>query len=65
LASDRAENVRFRLVQRLAFEGLSEGVDYDVEMVKRVHPDGGGLGMNAADANPARHQYVRVDVELR
>ena len=65
LASDRAENVRYRLVQRLAFEGLSEGVDYDVEMVKRVQPDGGSLGMNAGDANPARHQYVRVDVELR
>ena len=65
LASDRAENVRYRLIQRLAFEGLSEGKDYDVEMVKRVQPDGNGLGMNAADANPARHQYVRVDVELR
>lgn len=65
LASDRAENVRYRLVERLAVEGLSEGVDYDVEMVKRVQPDGGGLGMNVADANPARHQYVRVDVELR
>ena len=65
LASDRAENVRHRLVQRLAFEGLTEGVDYDVDMVKRVQPDGRGLEMNAAESNPARHQYVRVDVELR
>ena len=65
LASDRAENVRHRLVQRLAIEGLSEGVDYDVEMVKRIQPHGGGLGMNAGNVNPARHQYVRVDVELR
>ena len=65
LASDRAENVRYRLIQRLAYEGLNEGVDYEVEMVKRVQPDGRGLGMNAADVNPARHQYVRVDVELR
>ena len=65
LASDRAENVRYRLVQRLAFEGLTEGVDYDVEMVKVVQSDSHGLGMNAAGANPARHQYVRVDLELR
>ena len=43
LASDRAENVRHRLVQRLAFEGLTEGVDYDVDMVKRVQPDGRAL----------------------
>ena len=65
LASDRAENVRYRLAQRLAFEGLSEGLDYSVEMVKRVQPESGGLEMNAAGGNPARHQYVRVDVELR
>ena len=65
LASDRAENVRYRLAQRLAFEGLTEGVDYDVEMVKVVQSDSHGLGMNAAGANPARHQYVRVDLELR
>ena len=64
LASDRAENVRYRLAQRLAFEGLYEGLDYSVEMVKRVQPESGDLEMNAAGANPARHQYVRLDVEL-
>ena len=64
LASDRAENVRYRLAQRLAFEGLYEGLDYSVEMVKRVQPESGDLEMNAAGANPASHQYVRLDVEL-
>lgn len=65
LASDRAENVRYRLLQRLAYEGLEYGVDYKVEMVKRVQPDGEDSSMTSErESNPARHQYVRVDVEL-
>ena len=39
LASDRAENVRIDWFNDLPLRKF-EGVDYDVDMVKRVQPDG-------------------------
>ena len=66
LAADRASNVYVRVVNRLEEEGLREGDDYSVQIVKRVQPDDASKILEAgAPVHPASFQYVRVDVELQ
>lgn len=66
LASSRAMDVYLRLVDGLVNLGLEKGRDYEVNVVRRVQPDGGTpASFVQGEAHPASFQYVRVDVDVR
>ena len=66
LASSRAMDVYLRLVDGLVNLGLEKGRDYEVNVVRRVQPDGDTpASFVQGEAHPASFQYVRVDVDVR
>ena len=66
LASSRAMDVYLRLVDGLVNLGLEKGRDYEVNVVRRVQPDGDTpVSFVQGEAHPASFQYVRVDVDVR
>ena len=66
LASSRAMDVCLRLVDGLVNLGLEKGRDYEVNVVRRVQPDGDTpASFVQGEAHPASFQYVRVDVDVR
>lgn len=66
LASSRAMDVYLRLVDGLVNLGLEKGLDYEVNVVRRVQPDGDTpASFVQGEAHPASFQYVRVDVDVR
>ena len=66
LASSRAMAVYLRLVDGLVNLGLEKGRDYEVNVVRRVQPDGDTpVSFVQGEAHPASFQYVRVDVDVR
>ena len=66
LASSRAMDVYLRMVDGLVNLGLEKGRDYEVNVVRRVQPDGDTpASFVQGEAHPASFQYVRVDVDVR
>ena len=66
LASSRAMDVYLRLVDGLVNLGLEKGRDYEVNVVRRVQPDGDTpVSFVQGEEHPASFQYVRVDVDVR
>ena len=66
LASSRAMDVYLRLVNGLSNRGLEKGRDYDVNVIRRVQPDGDTpASFVQGEAHPASFQYVRMDVAVR
>lgn len=66
LASLRAMDVYLRLVEALKGEGLVKGAGYEIQVVRRVQPDGDTpVDFANTSAHPASFQYVRVDLSVR